>query len=170
MREKHFFLFSLIIGSLMILAFFWMEGERKEVLNPGHPLPVMKYLTRDGVQILAVDSSRFLMIMYFNRKCEHCLYQLDLLEKNIDLFPNQKFIFLTSEVKFLSEGNEKQWSTLSTRQNCTFGIVPGNDFLNAFGTIGTPAIFIFNSQGILLFRFNGEIKLAKLKQVLGISE
>ncbi len=168
MKEKRFFLLALILACFLITAFFWIEQQRKEILKVGESIPAMKYLTRDGLQILSADSARVLVLMYFNRKCEHCRYQLELFEKNIGIFQNQKFIFLTSEAEFLSAGLEKQWGTLSIQDNCSFGLVPGNEFLNAFGTNSTPAIFIFNRRGLLLANFNSEIKLDKIRQVLGV--
>ena len=170
MRERRFFFMSFVTGFLIISAFFWLEGEKREILNIGHTIPAMKYLTRDGLRILAADSSRLLVVVYFNRKCEHCVYQLDLLDKNINLFADKKFIFLTSELKFLAEGSERQWGQLSIQQNCSFGVVYSNEFLKAFGTITTPSIYIFKNQGILLFKFNGEIKIEKFKQILGITD
>jgi hypothetical protein len=170
MRERYWFGLVFLIGFLMMVTFFWLDRERKETVHIGSSIPKMKYLTRDGLQVLAADSTRPLVILYFNRKCEHCLYQLDLLEKSIDLFGDQKFIFLTSEMKFLAEGSEKRWSILSIASSCTFGVVYSKDFLNAFGTIGTPALFIFNRRGMLIFKNNGEVKIEKLKQVLGIKE
>ena len=165
-KQKRFFWLALLSGTLLISAFFWIEQERRNILKIGDSIPQISYLTRNGLDILAADSTRIQMLMYFNRNCDHCLYQLDLFEKNIALFQNQKFIFLTSEAKFISTGQESRWSILSTRGNCIFGMIPGNEFLNAFGTISTPVIFIFNRRGILTGKFTGEIKLDKIKQVL----
>jgi thioredoxin-related protein len=168
MKEKRFLVTALLIASIVVMAFFWVEQHRKKILKVGESLPAITYLTRDGKQILSADSARILVLMYFNRKCEYCLYQLELFEKNIGIFRNQKFIFLTSEAEFFSAGLEKQWSRLSNQENCSFGMVPGNVFLNAFGTSSTPAIFIFDDRGVLLANFNNVIKLDKIKQVLGV--
>jgi thioredoxin-related protein len=169
-KGKRFFWLALLSGSLLISAFFWIEQQRREILKIGDSIPVMKYLTRSGLQMLSADSTRVLMLMYFNRNCQHCQYQLDLFERNMDLFQKQRFIFLTSEAKFISTGQEKQWCTLSTQQNCIFGMIPGNEFFNVFGTISTPAIFIFDRRGMLAGKFTGEIKLDKLMQVLAAAD
>lgn len=168
MKEKQFFVLALLIAAIIILAFFWIEQHRKKILKVGESIPAMNYQTRDGQQSPSADSTRVLVLMYFNRKCEYCLYQLELFEKNIGIFRNQRFVFLTSEADFFSAGLEKQWSMLSSRENCSFGMVPGNVFLNAFGTSSTPAIFIFSNRGLLLANFNSVIKLDKIKQVLGV--
>ena len=168
MRDKRFFMLAVLIAALVVMAFVWIEQHRKKILQVGENLPALKYLTRNGQQILSPDSSRVLVLMYFNRKCGHCLYQLELFDKNIGIFRDQRFIFLTSEAEFFSAGLEKQWSMLSSRENCSFGMVTGNEFLRAFGTSSTPAIFIFDDRGLLLARYNSVIKLDKIKQVLGV--
>jgi hypothetical protein len=166
MKRGRIFGFA-ILCSLLPAAFFWIEQEQEKILDPGEALPVMKYITRSGPQTLTADSTRVLLLLYFNRTCEHCIYQLDQFDSNMDRFTDQNFIFLTGEMRFLAAGGEQQWIRLSTRDNVRFGIVQRNEFLDAFGTAITPSIFIFDRKGILRFREQHEIRIEKIEEILG---
>jgi len=160
--KKYIFAFSLITLSVMMMFFVQVKYKGGDKLRIGSKIPSLKYFNRNGFQILAADSIKPLVILYFHSGCEHCIYQLDQIEKNLDQFSSQKFIFLTYEKKFFAESKDSQWGLLSTQDEYSFGIVNENEFRNYFGTVYTPSIFIFNPRGSLCSKFDGEVKIEKL--------
>jgi peroxiredoxin len=164
--KRYVFSFSLIILSFVMMFLLQVQFKSGDTLHPGSPLPGVKYYNRNGFQFLVADSTKPLIVLYFHPDCEHCIYQLEMIEKNIDRFDSENLIFLTYANRFFADNRDQRWSLLAIHNNYTFGIVNENEFVKSFGTIYKPAIFIFNRKGILCSRFYGEVRIEKLLEAL----
>lgn len=162
MLIKRIFLsvFALIVFCL--IGWMIMEAIKPEVLPVGSIMPKLKFVNTSGPHILQPDSINKTMIIRFNRDCEHCMYELNLINNKLSKFKNINIFILTSENDFFKSDYQKKWPDLTQADNVQWGVVDKNNFKNKFGSSGTPYILIFNQNGVLLNKITGEIKISKI--------
>jgi hypothetical protein len=118
-----------------------------------------------GTSKIIADSGKATVIVWFHPDCEHCIYQLDIINYNLSLFNETKFYFLTDEIIFPQKRHLGKWTTLTSANNVQFGIIRLDIFKKYFGSVVKPSTFIFDQRGKLINKILGEVKIQKLLEL-----
>ena len=106
------------------------------------------------------------MIIWFHPECEHCRYQLHVINSNINLFRDVRFLFITDEKNFFVKKYKNEWPALVKSSNTFFGIIEKSRFTDEYGPVITPSLLFFNKNGLLKEKILGEVKIEKILQLL----
>jgi len=162
-------LFVIICSVLGLLVWILIRASSEEVLALESPLPKLTFIDKMGNTEIIYQQGRMVLVLYFHRTCDHCQYQLEVLNTHCKDLSGLKIYLFTSEQNFFQE--PIKWGRLQNAENITFGIVNKNRFYKNFGTLVTPSIFIFDQAGSLTEKIHGEIKFeALLKEISGIHQ
>jgi|GEM_PF-1873901 len=163
MNKRIFAVFYLV---LILSLFFWLfsQATADETMPMGSSLPAIEYKDRSESSILG-QSNIPLIIIYFSTLCEHCRYQLSVIETNIDAFNEIKIYLLSSQSDLFKTDFDKKWVNLVQHNNVIFGITPKDSFNKLFGSTVTPSLYFFDSHGILKEKIHGETKASKIIEI-----
>jgi len=145
---------GLTMGKLLVMAL------TPPVLPIGAGAPQFEFRDyRDETRVF--QSRDFEIVMFFTTGCEHCIYQLDLLNDNLENFAQAKLYLLTPEknIEF------SKWKYLNKSPGVIWGTVSMKTIKTHFGSPATPSFYIFRN-GRLKSKFYGEVKLERLLEQL----
>lgn len=145
-----------LVGRLLIIVL------QPEVLPVGSIMPMITFEDESGTQVLRPDSIHKIIILCFHSDCEHCMYELNVINHNFQKFRNINIYFLTAEEDFNLRDYLNKFPKLNQTDNVKWGYLHNNVFENKLGGFGVPYILIFDKYGMLLNKITGEIKLTKL--------
>ena len=167
MRLKRIFsiIFLLIFGYL--IGWLFVQALQPEVLPVGSSLPKFEYSDSIRKKTLMHIKSQNIILVLFNRGCEHCQYQLKQFNKNMDKFVDTQLILFTTEQNFFTKGYIEQFDILAQAENVNWGIVNKKEFKSKFGSMVLPSIFLFDKSGKLINKIRGEVKIDKIIENLG---
>jgi len=160
-----YYIVSFCVGCIILLILFTKKTEK---FNEGSAMPVLAYEGNMGKKVIERDSIKTTVIIWFHPDCQHCLYQLDIINRNFFSFHEVKFFFLTDDLIFPEDRHLGKWPNLTSADNVQFGIVGQSVFEHHFGSVVKPSIFIFNEKGKLTKKVFGEVKIKKLLELLNI--
>jgi peroxiredoxin len=143
-----------------------MYFSKSDPMRPGTMLPILTFEGEMGKEYIENDAKKSTIIVWFHPDCEHCLYQLTLINDHIHLLEKVKFFFLTAEKKFPAVHHLGLWPRLTAAENVRFGILEEERFMTSFGQVVTPTMFVFNRQGKLEEKLFGEVKIEKIKRLI----
>jgi peroxiredoxin len=126
-------------------AFFFDFNDSTIYLRP---------LNKDGI-----------VIVYFNPDCEHCQYEISEIVSSLNMFKKYLIIFISNENKRNTYEFGRKYMLIG-KNNIKLLLDNSNLFYNFFGTTRVPTIFVYNKKFYLKSRFDGEIKLQKVIDVL----
>ncbi|MFO7890536.1 MAG: hypothetical protein R6V04_09385 [bacterium] len=152
--------FVLLVLCLVIRVL--IIGLQPEVLPVGSIMPTITFEDKLGSQVLKTDSVHKTMIVCFNSDCEHCMYELNVINDNYQKFKNINIYLLTAEENFNTRDYLNKFTRFKKANNVKWGSINNNEFKNKLGGFGVPYILIFDKYGVLLNKITGEIKLTKL--------
>jgi peroxiredoxin len=149
----------LVIGLLLFLICKSLDKKNQTLTNI-QTLPNFHFKTLDGVDYSKnnITENRPVIIIYFNSECEHCIYEVKEITKNIERFSSYQIILTSSEttdkiIAFKEKNNLRSYSNIAVLQT------NDNDFYNTFGTLTIPSVFIYNEKHLLTKHFKGEVKI-----------
>jgi hypothetical protein len=119
-----------------------------------------------GKEIIYHDSTRVTLIIWFHPKCEHCRYQLHVINSNINAFRDVRLLFITDEKTFFLKKYTTEWPVLVKSSHTVFGIIDKSRFIDEYGPVITPTLLLFNKNGLLKEKLLGEVKIEKILQLL----
>jgi peroxiredoxin len=159
----------LILGLAMAAFLAWLlySALQPSVLPLGTVLPQMPYETSSGKDHLQMIDGKPTVVMLFSRQCPHCLYELNLFEKNIHELTGSRLYLITVEPDFKIGLDNLRWPSLSSSNEIIWGKTAEADFKHFFGTPISPSIYIFNRRGKLQQKIRGEVKFDKILENLG---
>ena len=160
----------LIVVFVILTGYLLTIGAKEDVFPVGSKLPEISYLNENQELINVKTNNSKLFLMYFGSECSFCNYELELIDKNLDLFENIRFLFLTSEKDYFKKEHKNQFKNLNKETRVAFGKVDKNKFTEKFGKSAKPSIFIFDKNGILKAKQTGETKLKKLIELIKRSD
>jgi len=64
----------------------------------------------------------------------------------------------------LTDGFTDKYPALKKADSIKFGVVKKEDYKNNFGTMVTPALYFFNTKGMLTVKIKGEAKIERILQ------
>jgi hypothetical protein len=74
-----------------------------------------------GKDSIINDPTRPTVIVWFHPECEHCRYQLDVLNKNIRQLGDARFFFITAERDYFHKNFSIAWPDLVQSPHVSFG-------------------------------------------------
>jgi len=160
--KKKIIAISLIV--LLATAVVWMviEGSSPEVLPLGSKLPEIEYSGFSGVQKLKADNVHKTVVMFFSEECSHCIYELNLLNNNLQKLKRVNVYLITIEKDVLKNGFIDNYQNLKKADNVTFGIVKKEEYKSKLGIMSHPVLYFFNEKGKLTSKIKGETKIEKI--------
>ena len=160
-----------IIGTVLIIAFslfvvFLTQVRKMEKYPMGSKMPKISFEGIMGKDSIVSDSSRLTIIFWFHPDCEHCRYQLTILNTNMQNLLHTRFFLLTDERKCFNKVYLKSWPSLHTSQNVFLGVIDKDRFADEFGPVVNPSMFVFDQSGVLREKLYGEVKFEKIQQII----
>jgi hypothetical protein len=157
------FFIIIITGILLIYAFQADKTDQTEDTLIFSELTIEGQM---GKEKISQDSTCSTIIFWFHPECEHCRYQLDVINNNLDKLQGIRLLFITEDKSFFSKKYSIKWPDLVGSSKVLFGIIEKSRFTNEFGPVITPSLLFFNHQGILKERLIGEVKIQKIVQLI----
>jgi hypothetical protein len=164
-------IFTLLFGLIFIglTVYFFIRSTEVSVLQAGDKLPLLTY--HDTLNFLSVNNSngREKVIVYFSLNCDNCVRLTEKLGSLTDGLLNKDIYMLTSDSSFFHKIKKNGNSAIKKMlkyPNVKAGIVSTEEFEKKFFTKLMPAIYVFGGDGILKRSMRGDMKLAKLKELL----
>ena len=142
-----------LVGSWVVAA-----ASRREVLPLGSAAPSFVFATVQGRATFRPSPHRTLLILFHSR-CAHCNYEFDALEPHLDRLAGTELFLLTTEDSLNMAAIERRWPRLARSEHVTWGTADRAIFAHHFGTVMTPALFLFDATGRLAGKWLGETKL-----------
>jgi thiol-disulfide isomerase/thioredoxin len=147
---------TIIAGALVAICALGYLALRPEPLSAGQPLPQIAFRDAGNVVRSTDPRSKGALVIFFHPLCEHCAYELAMLDSAAGKFEKRKVYMLTTDDSLFTRGIARRWPHLASIPSVTWGIVAKNDFTAKFGTLVTPTAFLFDSSGKFVRRIKGE--------------
>ena len=156
-KLRHFT--AVLFLSLFAGASAWLFNQalRPERLPIGASMPELGFRTVAGESVLRPDGRQHSIVVWFHSECVYCLSEFDMLERELGQFGSTRLYLFTSEDSLFGSRIPEPWPKLASSMNVTWGVLPRNEFRDAFGTAVTPALFLFGPDGALIKKFRGEV-------------
>ncbi len=146
-----------LVGSWMVAA-----ASRREVLPLGSAAPSFAFATVRGRATFRPSPRGRTLLILFHSRCAHCTYEFDTLEPHLDQLAGTELFLLTTEDSLNMATIESRWPRLARSEHVTWGTADRDVFAHHFGTVMTPALFLFDATGRLAGKWLGETKLEVL--------
>jgi hypothetical protein len=155
---------NIIILSIILIYIF--KDKRTDNYVGIKKLSNLTFESEIGRENISKDSTCSTVIIWFNPECEHCRYQLDVINNHISRFPTIRFLFITDEKDFFVKKYHILWPDLVESSHTLFGIIDRTRFIEEFGSVITPSLLFFDQRGILKEKLLGEVKIEKIVQLI----
>ena len=155
---------AFVFLAAVVLAGSWVvaAASRREVLPLGSAAPSFAFATAEGRATFHPSPRGRTLLILFHSKCTHCTYEFDTLEPQLDRLAGTELLMLTTEDSLNMAAIERRWPRLARSEQVTWGTVDRDVFAYHFGTVMTPALFLFDATGKLVGKWLGETKLELL--------
>lgn len=166
-KRKKIFLSISLVAVCILIFFIYKNLERKnQILSGINKLPNFHFRTIDGNEYLGNDKLKdeTLILIYFNTECEHCIYEVEEIIRNIKRFSYHQIILVSSEttdkiIVFKEKFQLQKYSNIILLQTDAI------EFYNTFGTMAIPSVFIYTDNQ-LVKKFKGEVKIEAIYNIL----
>lgn len=161
MRNSNMKFFSLII--VVTLTFFGCTKEEKQQAPPQtiNELPHLKFVSLDGTATSTRNLETPLVLILFFADCDHCQREAQEIQKNLELFKGKNIQFISAEEIPVIQKFSVDYG-LSNEPNVKFGRAESVDVYMNFGSIPTPAIYVYSAEKRLLKSFKGETPVVEI--------
>lgn len=158
MDRKH--LPAVLFIMLFSLFVIWIVsgGRSGSKTVSGFPLPAINIATAAGKEQIRTDRVRPVIIMCFSSSCEHCAYELNIIDKSPGMFSGTRLYLVTSENNYLANGKYNKWKTILADTNIKFCIADKKEFESKIESVRTPSFYFFTKDGYLTDKIYGEAK------------
>lgn len=163
MKKKIILLLVLsVFGVVSLLAYrISIKASKKlEAEDLLSSVPPIRLLDLDSTSVVLNKPvhSRSMVLVYFNPTCEHCQYEAEIIRDNIDQFNHTDIVMLSDESipmikKFAADHH------LEDQPGVRFFKIDPNIVFSTFGKYSVPTILIYDQNGHLAKRFDGETKI-----------
>ena len=147
---------------VLLLAWLFYTALKPPVLSVGATLPAIAFHSAAGTDTLQHLPDQTTLVMLFSMRCPHCLYELDLFEKNKDQLATGRIYLITTDSAFTPGMDNLRWPALSSTKNIIWARLDEQEYQHRFGAAISPSFFIFDQRGLLKEKIRGEIKLEAL--------
>lgn len=156
-RKILFLLFSIIVFAQCSKPEKKVEEIKKEV----NELPHLTFKNLDGSPATTRDLPPASVLILFNTDCDHCQREAKSIQENLASFKDYTLLFISSDL----EQNIQQFSKdykLENLPNVRFGKAEGQDVYMNFGSIPTPAIYVYSKERRFVKSFMGETPVEQI--------
>ncbi len=160
------YLVALIFVAIVIFLVYVFHAKKEDVFKENYILSKVRYEGIMGKDSIISNPTRHTVIIWFHPECEHCRYQLDVLNTNIRQLGDARFFFITDERDYFRKNFSIAWPDLVQSPHVSFGIIEKSRFINEFGPVVTPSLLFFNYGGVLKEKLYGEVKVEKILQLI----
>lgn len=138
--------------------------EKKEVQTEPviiNELPHLKFTTLEGTAMSTRDLETPLVLILFFTDCDHCQREAQDVKKNLELFKGKNIQFISANDMPLIQKFAVDYG-LSNEPNVKFGRAESTDVYMNFGSIPTPAIYVYSAEKRLVKSFKGETPVVEI--------
>ena len=165
-----------ISGMALLAALIFIGCEKKEKpadkatteqrgTSVQSDLPLMPVELIDGTNISMKDVSGKMVLILFQPDCDHCQREAVDIRKNLIAFDGYRLYFISSHPLEVIKQFAVDYDLL-TQPDIYFGRTTVEGVLSNFGAISAPSVYIFNEQGKMTAKFNGEVAIDTLVKAL----
>jgi thiol-disulfide isomerase/thioredoxin len=151
---------------LLLLTFLFTDCTKPEKKEPAvkkevNELPHLAFKNLDGSTATTRDLPPATVLILFNTDCDHCQREAKSIYENLDSFKGYTLQFIASdpEQNILQFAREYQ---LENQPNIRFGRAEGSDVYMNFGSIPTPAIYVYSKERRFIKSFMGETPVEQI--------
>lgn len=159
----------LIFGICFMLFKTFKKIEHKKAIEENIktiPEFVFTKLTdKEAFTSRELESGKYVLIIYFNTECEHCMYEAEQISQNIEQFENCRILMISFEETDTLQAFAEKYNFVG-QNNITVLQDKEFEFDDIFGRSPIPTSFIYNKNGELIKKFVGEVKIEALLQYL----
>jgi len=165
MNQKISVLFFLAL-SVICLWNCNKAGKPVEIPRPEiNELPYLSYKTLKGEPSTTRSLPGGSILILFNTDCDHCQREAQQIADKGQAFANYELLFIASDSVHQIENFAKTYQ-LVDKPNIKFGRAEYQDVYMNFGSISTPAIYIYNRERKFVKSFLGETPVEELIKYL----
>jgi peroxiredoxin len=152
---------------LIFIIIPFVSGCTKEEKQQSLPqqiineLPHLKFVSLDGTATSTRNLETPLVLILFFADCDHCQREAQEIQKNLQLFKGKNIQFISAEEIPVIQKFSVDYG-LNNEPNVKFGRAESVDVYMNFGSIPTPAIYVYAADKRLIKSFKGETPVAEL--------
>jgi peroxiredoxin len=117
--------------------------------------PNIKIRLTDGSIASLRDVENKMMVVLFQPECDDCQREVTQIREHLDAFQGYKLFFISSHEVSVIQKFAVDYK-LSNAPNVAFGQTSVEAVIANFGQIPAPSVYIYDDQGKLIKKFNGE--------------
>ncbi len=146
---------------LLFISFLFAHCATKEEKKPEvvkretNELPHLSFSNLDGTPATTRDLPGSAVIILFNTDCDHCQREAKSIQENLPSFEKSTLLFIASDPVESIQKFARDYG-LDNHLNVRFGRAEGVDVYMNFGSIPTPAIYVYSKEKRLVKSFLGE--------------
>jgi peroxiredoxin len=137
------------------------EAPKEEI----NELPHLAYSTLKGEPSTTRSLPGGSILILFNTDCDHCQREAQEIAEKSEAFKNYELLFIAADSVHHIENFAKAYD-LANKPNVKFGRAEYQDVYKNFGSISTPAIYIYNRERKFVRSFLGETPVEELIKYL----
>jgi peroxiredoxin len=149
---------------LMISLVACTSEQKKEVQAEPvlvNELPHLNFINLDGTATSTRNLETPLVLILFFTDCDHCQREAQDVQKNLELFKGKNIQFISANDMPLIQKFAVDYG-LSNEPNVKFGRAESTDVYMNFGSIPTPAIYVYSAEKRLVKSFKGETPVVEI--------
>jgi thiol-disulfide isomerase/thioredoxin len=157
-----------LLLTMILIGAACSKPEKKEqpvVSREVNELPHLAYNALDGTPTTTRDLPGGSIIILFNTDCDHCQREAKVIQENLSAFTNYTLLFIASETAETIQKFAQEYQ-LVNQPNIRFGRAESVDVYLNFGSIPTPAIYIYSKERKLVKSFLGETPIDQILSYL----
>ncbi len=154
------------VKKYFVLALIFLAGcssNKKEDVTSGsaiavNDLPTMAITKTDGSGLNIKGVTGKTVLVLFQPDCDHCQREAVQIKNHLESFQDYTLYFISSDALDRIGSFAKEYE-LAGFDNIHFGQTDTQNILNNFGPIDAPSLYIYNAEGRLVKKFNGETEI-----------
>ncbi|MBX2913806.1 MAG: redoxin domain-containing protein [Cyclobacteriaceae bacterium] len=151
----------ILILSAFILSCSKEEKQQTVPQQIINELPHLKFISVDGTATSTRNLETPLVLILFFSDCDHCQREAQEIQKNLELFKGKNIQFISAEEIPVIQKFSVDYG-LNNEPNVKFGRAESVDVYMNFGSIPTPAIYVYAADKRLIKSFKGETPVAEI--------
>ncbi len=153
-----------IFSALTALCLWNCDQAKKPNENPKqeiNELPYLNYQTLSGEPSSTRSLPGSSILILFNTDCDHCQREAKEIAEKYDAFKSYELLFIAADSVHQIEKFAKTYN-LAGKTKVKFGRAEYQDVFMNFGSIPTPAIYVYSRERKFVKSFMGETPVEEL--------
>jgi peroxiredoxin len=125
-------------------------------------MPAIAYRAASDSSTLVPARNQPTLVVFFHTACEYCTQEFARLNADTARLAGAAVYLLSPEKSLDFAGMKRRWPALTAASNVIVGSVAAGEFEKSFGTLLTPAHFVFDAEGRLVDRVVGLVDAGRL--------